>query len=173
MSSLQSISALILQQPDWFPFSAQFCYRYTICLRKTKVQKAKYWLRLSGSISHIEKNWKNQASSFYHKKLNKVHHGTAYKDKYEIPIPLLIRNDSLFFNYENFIRVCHMYIKVWSLLLGQCLSGKKEPSNGVDQNAVTVIHLHSCGREGVVYIYYIYIYYIYILYIIYIYVQLV
>ena len=66
-----------------------------------------------------------------------------------------------------------MYIKVWSLLIGQCLSGKKERSNGVDQNAVTVIHLHSCGREGVVYILYIYIYYIYILYIIYIYVQLV
>ena len=62
-----------------------------------------------------------------------------------------------------------MYIKVWSLLIGQCLSGKKEPSNGVDQNAVTVIHLHSCGREGVVYILYIYIYilhiYIYILHI--------
>ena len=57
-----------------------------------------------------------------------------------------------------------MYIKVWSLLLGECLSGKKEPSNGVDKNAVAVIHLHSCGREGVVYIY-IYIYidrYIYI-----------
>ena len=65
-----------------------------------------------------------------------------------------------------------MYIKVWSLLLGECLSGKKEPSNGVDKNAVAVIHLHSCGREGVVYIYYIYIniLYIYYIYIIYIYI---
>ena len=90
------------------------------------------------------------------------------KEMYEIPIPLLIRNDSLFFNYENFIRVYHMYIKVWSLLLGECLSGKKEPSNGVDKNAVAVIHLHSCGRERDVYIYIIYIYiYIYILYIYY------
>ena len=33
----------------------------------------------SRNISHIEKkNWKNQTSSFYFKKLNKVPHGTAY-----------------------------------------------------------------------------------------------
>ena len=28
--------------------------------------------------------------------------------------------------------------------------GKKEPSNGLDKNAVTVIHLNSCGKEEVV-----------------------
>ena len=28
--------------------------------------------------------------------------------------------------------------------------GKKEPSNGVDKNAVTVIRLNSCGKEEVV-----------------------
>ena len=37
-------------------------------------------------------------------------------------------------------------MKVWSPLLGECLFVKKEPSNGVDKNAVTVIRLNSCGQ---------------------------
>ena len=41
-------------------------------------------------------------------------------------------------------------MKVWSPLLAECLFGKKELSNGVDKNAVTVILLNSCGREEVV-----------------------
>ena len=69
---------------------------------------------------------------------------------YGIPIPLMIRNDSLSFKYENFIRVYHVYIKVWSRILGECLLVKKEPSNGVDKNTVAVIALHSGGREEVV-----------------------
>ena len=72
------------------------------------------------------------------------------KDMYGIPIPLMIRNDSLSFKYENFIRVYHVYIKVWSRILGECLLVKKEPSNGVDKNTVAVIPLHSGGREEVV-----------------------
>ena len=43
-----------------------------------------------------------------------------------------------------------MYIKVWSTLLGECLFGKKEQSNGVEKNAVAVIHLNSSGKKGVV-----------------------
>ena len=43
-----------------------------------------------------------------------------------------------------------MYMKVWRPLLGEFLFGKKETSNGVDKNAVTVIRLNSCGREEVV-----------------------
>ena len=39
---------------------------------------------------------------------------------------------------------------VWSPLLGECLFGKKEQSNGVEKNAVAVIHLNSSGKEGVV-----------------------
>ena len=69
---------------------------------------------------------------------------------YGIPIPLMIRNDSLSFKYENFIRVYHVYIKVWSRILGECLLVKKEPSNGVEKNTVAVIPLHSGGREEVV-----------------------
>ena len=38
----------------------------------------------------------------------------------------------------------------WSPLLGECLFGKKDPSNGVDKNAVAVIHLNNCGKEEVV-----------------------
>ena len=41
-------------------------------------------------------------------------------------------------------------MKVFSPLLGQCLFGKKEPSNGVDKNSVTVIRLNSCGKEEMV-----------------------
>ena len=66
---------------------------------------------------------------------------------YEIPIPLLIRNDSLSFNFK---RVYHVYMKVCGQLLGECLFGKKEPSNEVDKNAVAVICLHNCGRKEVV-----------------------
>ena len=40
---------------------------------------------------------------------------------YEIPIPLLIRNDSLSFNNENLIRGYHVYMEVWSPLLGKRL----------------------------------------------------
>ena len=72
------------------------------------------------------------------------------KNMYEIPIPLLIRNKSLSFNYENFIRWYRVYMKVSSPLLGECLFGKREPCNGVDKNAVAVICLNSCGREEVV-----------------------
>ena len=72
------------------------------------------------------------------------------KDLYEISIPLLIKNFDRFFNCKNFVRGCHVYVKAWSPFLGECLLGKKEPSNGVDKNAVAVIRLHSCGREEVV-----------------------
>ena len=41
-------------------------------------------------------------------------------------------------------------MKVWNLLLGEYLFGKKEPSRGVDKNAAAVICLNSCGREEVV-----------------------
>ena len=34
------------------------------------------------------------------------------KDMYKIPITLLIRNNSFSFNYENFVSVYHVYIKV-------------------------------------------------------------
>ena len=66
---------------------------------------------------------------------------------YEIPIPLLIRNDNLSFNFK---REYHVYMKACGQLLGECLFGKKEPSNEVDKNAVAVICLHNCGREEVV-----------------------
>ena len=72
------------------------------------------------------------------------------EDMYEILIPLLIRNESFSFNYENVIRGYHVYTNIWSPLLGECLSGKKEPSNGVYKNAVAVMRLHSCDREEVV-----------------------
>ena len=72
------------------------------------------------------------------------------KGMYEIPIPLLIRSNSSSFNYEYFIRKYHVYMKVWSPVLGVCLFGKKEPSNGVDKNAVAVIRLNSCGKKEVV-----------------------
>ena len=71
------------------------------------------------------------------------------KDMYKIPIPLLIRNDSLSFNCENFIRGYHMYMKVWSRLFGDYLI-KKGPSKRVYNNAVTMTCLNSCGREEVV-----------------------
>ena len=41
-------------------------------------------------------------------------------------------------------------MKACGQLLGECLFGKKEPSNEVDKNAVAVICLHNCGREEVV-----------------------
>ena len=69
------------------------------------------------------------------------------EDMYEIPISLLIRNDRFSSNYKNFIRACYVHTKVWSLLLGEYLFGKNEPSNRVYKNSVTVIRLHSCGRE--------------------------
>ena len=72
------------------------------------------------------------------------------KVMYEIPIPLLIRNDSLSFNKENLIRGYHVYMAVWNPLLGKRLFGKKEPSKEVDKNAVAVICLNSCVREEVV-----------------------
>ena len=43
-----------------------------------------------------------------------------------------------------------MYMKVWSPLLDECLFGKKEPGNGVDNNTVAVICLNSCGKKEVV-----------------------
>ena len=72
------------------------------------------------------------------------------KDMYKTPIPLLIRNHSLSFNCENFIRGYHVYMKVWRPFLGECLFGKKEPSNRFDKNAAAVISLNNCGREDVV-----------------------
>ena len=68
---------------------------------------------------------------------------------YEIPIPLLSRNDSLSFKYVNFIKGYHVYMKVWSPLLGECLFGKKEPSSRVDKNAIAIMRLQGCGREVV------------------------
>ena len=53
------------------------------------------------------------------------------EDMYNIPIPLLIRNDRFSFNYENFIRADHVYTKVWTPLLGEYLFGKNKPSNRV------------------------------------------
>ena len=72
------------------------------------------------------------------------------KNMYEIPIPLLIRNDSLSFTYINVLRGYHVYMKVWCPILDECLFGKKKTTNGVDKNAVAVICLNSCGRNEVV-----------------------
>ena len=72
------------------------------------------------------------------------------KDTYEIPIPLLIRNNSFSFIYKNFIRGYYVYMKVWTPLLGEWLFGKQESSNRVDKNAVVLIRLNSCGKEKVV-----------------------
>ena len=72
------------------------------------------------------------------------------KDTYEIPIPLLIRNNSFSFIYKNFIRGYYVYMKVWTPLLGEWLFGKQESSNRVDKNAVVLIRLNSCGKEEVV-----------------------
>ena len=69
---------------------------------------------------------------------------------YKIPILLLIRNNRLSFNYKNFVKGYHVYMKVLSLLLCECLFGKKEPNSGVDKNAVAVVHLRICDREEVV-----------------------
>ena len=98
-----------------------------------------------------KKNRKNQASLLYFKNLNKVHHETAHDRRHvRDPYSFTDRNDSSSFNYENFIKEYHVYIKVWSPLLGECLFGKKEQSNGVEKNAVAVIHLNSSGKKGVV-----------------------
>ena len=48
----------------------------------------------------------------------------------------------------SFKKGYHEYMKVWSLLLGECLFAKKEPNNGVDKNAACDM-LNSCGREVV------------------------
>ena len=48
------------------------------------------------------------------------------KVMYEITFPLQIRNDRLSFNYEDFIRRYHVYMKVWSPLVGECLFGKNK-----------------------------------------------
>ena len=72
------------------------------------------------------------------------------EDVYDVPIPLLIRNNNFSFNNRHFIREYHVYTKVWSPLLGECLFGKKEPSNRVYKNAATMICLHSRGRDEVV-----------------------
>ena len=88
---------------------------------------------------------------FYFKKLNKVHHETAHDRRHaRDPYSFTDRSDSSSFNHENFIKEYHVYIKVWSTLLGECLFGKKEQSNGVEKNAVAVIHLNSSGKKGVV-----------------------
>ena len=67
---------------------------------------------------------------------------------FEIPIPLLIRSNSFSFNYKNFIRGYHVYMKVWNPLLGECLFGKKEPSNVIDKYMVAVICPNSCGKKS-------------------------
>ena len=72
------------------------------------------------------------------------------EDMHEVLIPLLIRNDSSSFNYENFIKGYHVQINAWSQLRGECLFGKKEQGKEVENNAVAVIHLNSSDTEGVV-----------------------
>ena len=48
--------------------------------KKNGSKKSKIPLKTSLGTFHIlKKTWKSQASSFYFKKLNKVHHGTTYK----------------------------------------------------------------------------------------------
>ena len=72
------------------------------------------------------KKTKNQASSFYFKKLNKVDHGTAYKERHlQNPYYFPDHERSFPFNYETFIRGYHVYMNVWSPLLAQSLFGKR------------------------------------------------
>ena len=98
----------------------------------------------------LKKNWKNQAL-FYFKNLNKVHHGTAYRrSQVRNPYSFTDKKQYLLFQLRQFIRGYHVYMKVRNTLLGECLFGKKKPSNGVYKNAVAVIHVNSCGKEEVV-----------------------
>lgn len=69
------------------------------------------------------------------------------EDMYKIPITLLIRNNSFSFNYENVIWGYHVYMKVWSPFLAECLFGMKQLSNGVDRNAITVICLNNMVKK--------------------------
>ena len=72
------------------------------------------------------------------------------KDTHQVPFVLLIRNYTFSFDFENFIRGYHVYMKVWSPLLGECLFDKKKTSNGVGKNAVAMICLNSFRKEEVV-----------------------
>ena len=78
------------------------------------------WLLLENlAFCKKKKKKKNQASSFYFKKLNKVDHGTAYKERHiQNPYYLSDHKRSFPFNYETFIRGYHVYMNVWSPLLG-------------------------------------------------------
>ena len=69
------------------------------------------------------------------------------EDMYKIPITLLIRNNSFSFNYENAKCGYYVYMKVWSPFLAERFFGKKQPSNGVDRNAVTVICLNNMVKK--------------------------
>ena len=52
---------------------------------------------------------------------------TRSEDMYEFHIPLLMRNDSVYFIHENIIRGYHLYMKVWSpLLVIVCLVRKNK-----------------------------------------------
>ena len=138
---VQSAFPYLSWQNQWTNYKVLLLHHM---FKKKENKKAKYNVILP---SERFAYWKNQTSSFYFKKLNNVHHGTAYNQGH-------VRNPHCFtdqkrlplFQLENFIRGNHVYMKVWRRVLGECLVKEKQ----VSELTRTQSLWYACGREEVV-----------------------
>mgnify|MGYP001792401175 CR=1 FL=1 len=69
---------------------------------------------------------------------------------YEGEIPIFIERNYLRYEYKSFARGYHVYMKIWTPLIGEMLKCRREPSNEVDKNAVALIKTDSLGVKVIV-----------------------
>ena len=67
------------------------------------------------------------------------------EEMYEIPI--FMDNDLASYEHHSFARGYHAYMEIWSPLIGETLSCKREPSNVVDKDAIAIMATRLL-REG-------------------------
>ena len=59
-------------------------------------------------------------------------------------------NDGSAFQFDSYVSGYHAYMKIWELLLGECLKCQKESTNEVNKHAVAVVRIYSFSKEVVV-----------------------
>ena len=70
------------------------------------------------------------------------------EEMYEIPI--FMDNDLASYEHHSFARGYHAYMEIWSPLIGETLSCKRETSNVVDKDAIAIMRPDSYGKEVIV-----------------------
>ena len=72
------------------------------------------------------------------------------EEMFEVDIPICIEVSWHEHQYQSFARGYHVYMDIWTPLVGEMLKCMHEPSNEVDENAIAIVRTDSLRKESIV-----------------------